>query len=111
MRLTAHDSTDTGKHALGFVAITDQRRVPASLYSLSSILGPPLMTQLFGRFSSPVAPVHLPGAAFLAATVLATACFAIYWNVTQERAAPSPEPQAVRPYPVSSHDGGAQPER
>jgi MFS transporter, DHA1 family, tetracycline resistance protein len=42
----------------------------ASLYSLSSIIGPPLMTQLFGYFSSDAAPVHLPGAAFLFAAAL-----------------------------------------
>jgi MFS transporter, DHA1 family, tetracycline resistance protein len=42
----------------------------ASLYSLSSIIGPPLMTQLFGYFSSDAAPVHVPGAAFLFATLL-----------------------------------------
>jgi DHA1 family tetracycline resistance protein-like MFS transporter len=42
----------------------------ASLYSLSSILGPPMMTQLFGYFSSDGAPVHVPGAAFLFAALL-----------------------------------------
>ncbi|HEX5130882.1 MAG TPA: TCR/Tet family MFS transporter [Candidatus Krumholzibacteria bacterium] len=41
----------------------------ASLYSLASVIGPPLMTQLFGRFSAETAPVHLPGAAFLCAAV------------------------------------------
>ena len=39
----------------------------ACLYSLSAILGPPLMTQVFGHFSSPTARVHFPGAPFLAA--------------------------------------------
>ena len=42
-----------------------------SLYSLSSIIGPPVMTQIFGYFSSDAAPVHLPGAAFLCAAMLA----------------------------------------
>ena len=56
----------------------------ASLYSLSSIVGPPLMTQLFGRFSAPDAPIHVPGAAFIASTVLATTAFVIYWFVTRE---------------------------
>lgn len=54
----------------------------ASLYSLSSILGPPVMSQLFGRFSSADAPVHLPGAAFLAAAVCALVCLAIYLRAT-----------------------------
>jgi DHA1 family tetracycline resistance protein-like MFS transporter len=56
----------------------------ASLYSLSSIVGPPLMTQLFGRFSAPGAPIYLPGAAFIAATMLAMASLAIYWLATRE---------------------------
>jgi MFS transporter, DHA1 family, tetracycline resistance protein len=53
----------------------------ASLYSLSSIVGPPLMTQLFGHFSSPDAPVHLPGAAFVAAALLSAGCGTLYgWS-------------------------------
>jgi len=63
----------------------------ACLYSLSSIAGPPLMTQLFGRLSAPTALVHLPGAAFLAAAILTAACLAIYWSVTRE---PVPAPEA-----------------
>ncbi|HEV8355777.1 MAG TPA: TCR/Tet family MFS transporter [Gemmatimonadales bacterium] len=58
----------------------------ASLFSLSSIAGPPLMTQLFGRFSAPGARAHLPGAAFFAAAGLATCSLVIYWMVTRERA-------------------------
>ncbi len=50
----------------------------ASLYGLSSILGPPLMTQVFGYFSAPGAPVHFPGAAFVAAAVLTVACAALF---------------------------------
>ncbi|HUD70452.1 MAG TPA: TCR/Tet family MFS transporter [Dongiaceae bacterium] len=42
----------------------------ASLYSISSIAGPPLMTQQFGYFSSDTARVHFPGAAFLCAAFL-----------------------------------------
>lgn len=56
----------------------------ASLYSLSSILGPPLMTQLFSRFTAPDAPLHLPGAPFLAAAILAGGCFVLYWTATRE---------------------------
>ena len=69
----------------------------ASLYSLSSIVGPPLMAQLFGRFSSPGAPVYLPGAAFIVATVLAMSSFVTYWAVTRERVAAAPGPAVVRP--------------
>jgi MFS transporter, DHA1 family, tetracycline resistance protein len=50
----------------------------ACLYSLSAILGPPLMTQVFGYFSGPRAPVHFPGAAFLTAAVLTGACALLF---------------------------------
>lgn len=43
----------------------------ASLGSLASILGPPMMTQLFGYTTGAAAPVHFPGAPFLLAAVLA----------------------------------------
>ena len=42
----------------------------AGLYSLSSIIGPPLMTQVFGHFSARSAGVYFPGAAFLTAALL-----------------------------------------
>ncbi len=42
----------------------------SSLSGLTAILGPPLMTQLFGRFNAADAPVHFPGAAFAAASIL-----------------------------------------
>jgi len=45
----------------------------ACLYSLSSIAGPPLMTQVFGYFSGARAPVYFPGAAFLTAAALTLA--------------------------------------
>ncbi|QDA61757.1 TCR/Tet family MFS transporter [Hymenobacter jejuensis] len=41
-----------------------------SLVSLTAIVGPPLMTNLFSYFTGPSAPVHFPGAAFLAGAVL-----------------------------------------
>jgi DHA1 family tetracycline resistance protein-like MFS transporter len=50
----------------------------ACLYSLSAILGPPLMTQVFARFSSPTARVHFPGAPFLAAALLSVGCAALF---------------------------------
>lgn len=56
----------------------------AGLFSLASIIGPVLMTQLFGRFTAPTAPVRIPGAAFLAASLLAWACLVIYWAATRE---------------------------
>ena len=41
-----------------------------SLISLSSIFGPPIMTNLFGYFTSSRAPFRFPGAPFLLASVL-----------------------------------------
>jgi DHA1 family tetracycline resistance protein-like MFS transporter len=61
----------------------------ACLYSLSSIAGPPLMTQLFGRFTSPSAPVQLPGVAFFAATSLAIMSWMIYWSTTRATVVPA----------------------
>jgi MFS transporter, DHA1 family, tetracycline resistance protein len=60
----------------------------ACLYSLSAIIGPPLMTQVFGYFSGHAAPVYFPGAAFLSAAVLTVACAALF--VRALRLAPQP---------------------
>jgi DHA1 family tetracycline resistance protein-like MFS transporter len=56
----------------------------ASLHSLSSIVGPPLMTRLFGFFSSAEAPFEFPGAAFVAAALLSAGCFALYVAATRD---------------------------
>ncbi len=55
----------------------------ACLFSLGSIVGPPLMAQLFGHFAAPDARPHVPGAAFFAAALLAGSCLAIYWSATR----------------------------
>jgi MFS transporter, DHA1 family, tetracycline resistance protein len=71
------------------------RRVPADaqgelqgaiacLFSLSSIVGPPLMAYLFSTFASPDAPAHLPGAAFFAAALLAGVAWILYRRATAE---------------------------
>lgn len=65
----------------------------AGLYSLAAIVGPPLLSQLFGRFSAADAPVHLPGAAFLAASLIAALSFVLYVSSTRARrraAVPAP---------------------
>ncbi len=73
----------------------------ASLYSLSSIVGPPLLTQLLGYFSSPQAPVHVPGAAFLAAAALSTSCIVLLARTTRASAlgAPGPAIASAAPEP------------
>lgn len=63
----------------------------ASLFSLSAILGPPLMTQLFAHFTASYSTVQVPGTAFLAAGVLAIGCLIIFWLATRQ---PASEPGA-----------------
>ena len=49
----------------------------SSLYGLTEIIGPIMMTQLFALFSSPAAPLLFPGAPFAAAGLLALAALGI----------------------------------
>lgn len=53
----------------------------ASANALTAVLGPPLMTQLFGYFSSSAAPVYFPGAAFLAAAILTATSLALLHRI------------------------------
>jgi DHA1 family tetracycline resistance protein-like MFS transporter len=55
----------------------------ASLFSLASIVGPPLLTTIFARFTGPDAPAHVPGAAFLTAALLSATCFVLYARATR----------------------------
>lgn len=48
-----------------------------SLVSFSAIFGPPMMTNLFGFFTSDIAPVYFPGAPFFLAAILVLV--AIIW--------------------------------
>jgi len=56
----------------------------ASLFSLAAIIGPVVMTQLFGHFSAADAHPYVPGAAFFMASALTAACFAVFWASTRE---------------------------
>jgi DHA1 family tetracycline resistance protein-like MFS transporter len=63
----------------------------ATLYSLSAILGPPLMTQVFAYFSGPSATLYFPGAAFVTAALLTAACAVLFvraLRLAPQRAAP-----------------------
>ena len=51
-----------------------------SILSVTAIFGPVLMTSLFSYFTSPAAPVHFPGAPFLAAAVLAALSLVLAWR-------------------------------
>jgi len=52
--------------------------VLASIGSLTSIAAPPLLTNLFGYFTSAAAPVYFPGAAFLAGSIFLVAAAATF---------------------------------
>lgn len=52
----------------------------AAVTSITSILGPPLATNLFGYFISPKAPFYLPGAAFFTGSLLAVASLLVARN-------------------------------
>ena len=66
----------------------------SSLVSLAAIVGPLVMTQAFATFSAPAAPVHLPGAAFVIAAVLATGTLVLFRRAKPVRSDPSgPEPR------------------
>ena len=56
----------------------------ASLFALSAIIGPPLMTHLFSRFSAPESRIYIPGAAFFAAAILALGSLLVFWISTLE---------------------------
>jgi DHA1 family tetracycline resistance protein-like MFS transporter len=48
--------------------------------SATSIIGPPMMTNLFAYFTGPTAPVYFPGSAFLLGSIfmMASAIWAYY---------------------------------
>jgi DHA1 family tetracycline resistance protein-like MFS transporter len=58
----------------------------ASNFSLTTIIGPVMMTQLFGYFSSQQAPVYFPGAAFLCATGLVFVAMTLFVRATRPMA-------------------------
>ena len=62
-----------------------------SLGSLSAIIGPILMTQLFGHFSNVNATPYFPGIAFFAAALLTLASFVVFSRSAPSAAAPASE--------------------
>ena len=55
----------------------------SSLNSITSIIGPLFMTQLFAAFTGPSAPFYFPGVAFFAAAVLSALCMFIFIPVVR----------------------------
>jgi DHA1 family tetracycline resistance protein-like MFS transporter len=62
-----------------------------SLQSVTTIIGPILMTNLFAYFTAPGAPVYFPGSAFLLAAVLMLISAVLaYFALRDEKKSPSP---------------------
>jgi MFS transporter, DHA1 family, tetracycline resistance protein len=59
----------------------------AGLYSIASVIGPPLMTHLFGHFSSTTTGIQLPGAAFLCSSLLVVVCGVLFVTAVRRAAA------------------------
>lgn len=60
----------------------------ASLGSLTSVAAPPILSNLFGYFTSAGAPVYFPGAAFFAGSLcLALSALVFAWTRRQPQAA------------------------
>lgn len=57
----------------------------SSLQSLSAIVGPPAMTQLFGYFTSVAAPLQFPGAPFFAAALLSALALVVVLRQNLEK--------------------------
>ncbi|MCH5600031.1 MFS transporter [Niabella ginsengisoli] len=55
-----------------------------SLMSITTIIGPLIMNYLFYYFTSPQAPVHFPGVAFLVAAAFMLVSILIAWKVLQK---------------------------
>ena len=69
----------------------------AGLYSLSSIIGPPLMTQVFGHFSARSAGVYFPGAAFLTAALLTVGSALLFARAMRFAPQRAPAPSSNTP--------------
>jgi DHA1 family tetracycline resistance protein-like MFS transporter len=55
-----------------------------SLMSLTTIIGPPIMNNIFKYFTTKNAPVHFPGAFFLLAAVFMLVSVLIAYSVLQK---------------------------
>lgn len=62
--------------------------VNASINALASILAPLVMTWVFGYFTSPATPVHLPGAPFLLSATLMVAGVIVFVAGSRARSRP-----------------------
>jgi DHA1 family tetracycline resistance protein-like MFS transporter len=67
----------------------------ASTYSLSTILGPPFMTQIFRFFTRDEAPTVVAGAPFYAAALLGVVSLWLFARASRRAAAPTPVHEVV----------------
>ncbi len=56
-----------------------------SLMSLTSIIGPPLMTNIFSYFTSKNAPIYFPGAAFFTGSILTIIALFFAWRTLAKK--------------------------
>lgn len=62
----------------------------SSINSITSIIGPLIMTQLFAAYTAPEAPVYFPGVSFFAAAVLSGICLLIFVVVVKRHGLATP---------------------
>jgi DHA1 family tetracycline resistance protein-like MFS transporter len=51
-----------------------------SLISITSIIGPPIMTSVFGYYSLTTSPIYFPGAPFILGAILSLISLLLAWN-------------------------------
>jgi DHA1 family tetracycline resistance protein-like MFS transporter len=82
----------------GYVPANEQGELQGSLtglMSLTTIVGPPLMTNVFAYFTNKSAPVYFPGASFLLGAVFMTASAVIAYYALHKKTPAPAEAQAV----------------
>jgi len=62
----------------------------SSTMSLTSIISPLMMTQVFAFFTEDQTPYYFPGAAFILALFLTLAALAVFINITRQPQSPAP---------------------
>jgi DHA1 family tetracycline resistance protein-like MFS transporter len=88
----------------GYVPNNEQGELQGSLtglMSLTTIIGPPLMTNVFAFFTSKAAPVYFPGSSFLLGAVFMTGSAVIAYYALHKRGVEQEEVPSVEATPVS----------
>jgi DHA1 family tetracycline resistance protein-like MFS transporter len=88
----------------GYVPSNEQGELQGSLtgvMSLTTIIGPPLMTNVFAYFTAKSAPVYFPGAPFLLGAVFMIGSVVIAYNALHKKIYKQAEVSPVEAAPVS----------